>query len=228
LSKEHDSMRKLISSGPLGVVGALLLGSAIACAPPPVDKGGGTSTGSSGGSTGSGTGGSGSSATGTGGSPSTSTGSGGSGSSSTGSGGSGSGPKGTGGSGSSSTGTGGSPSSSGTGGSKADAGGTSTPADMGGGSTPAAVTFSMVYDTILKPSCTPCHDTAHKNIILKDKAMALASLKMVVTPGDVAGSKLFPFIEGPARKMPKAPVAPLTADQVAKIKAWVMAGAKDD
>jgi hypothetical protein len=224
-------MRKLISSGPLGVVGALLLGSAIACAPPPVDKGGGTSTGSSGGSTGSGTGGSGSSATGTGGSPSSSSGSGGSGSSSsTGSGGSGSGPKGTGGSGSSSTGTGGSPSSSGTGGSKADAGGTSTPADMGGGSTPAAVTFSMVYDTILKPGCTPCHDTAHKNIIFKDKAMALASLKMVVTAGNVAGSKFFPIIEGGTKKMPPANSnkPALTADQVSQIKAWVMAGAKDD
>jgi hypothetical protein len=249
-------MRKIISPGH-ATLAALFLGSAItvvACAPAPMDagdpnparaSGGSSGSSNSGGSSGSASGGSsgsnnsgGSSGSASGGSSGSSGGSSGSasgGSSGSNSGGS-SGSRG-GSSGSSSGGSSGSSggsSGSATGGSSGSTGGSSGGSPDAGG--PAGATFTQVYDMVIKPTCAlpACHGAAAGKGGLKyaDKAMAYMTLKAkagIIKAGDPAGSKLITEITPKGGMAPMPPkMTPLTADKIAMVTAWVMAGANDD
>ncbi len=234
-------MRKLMAT-----LGALSLGTALtlACAPPPDDKGGGPSpartggsTGSSGGSTGSSGGSSGSTGGSTGSSGGSTGASGGSSGSTGGASGSTGGSSGS--TGGSSGSTGGASGSTGgaSGSTGGSSGGTGGAAGGGGGTdtmTPpaAGATFTEVYGIIMM-KCLPCHNAgkgAGTIMIgaLNTKAAAYTSIMAkAVKAGDPAGSVLFQQVSGTPPKMPKG-MAPLTAPQVDKIKAWIMAGAKND
>jgi hypothetical protein len=245
-------MRKFILPGH-ATLAALFLGSALtlaACAPAPMDagNGGGSSGGSSGSNSGGSSGGSnsggssggsnsgGSSGGSNSGGSSGSSNSGGSsgssnsgGSSGSSSGGSSGGSKSGGSSGSSS---GGSSGSSSGGSSGSSSGGSSGMADAG---PPAAggQTFTDLYTSVLKPNCTPCHDVAHDKIIMKDKAMAFATLTGtagIVMAGMPDKSKLVTEITPQGGKPPAMPKmkTPLSMADVDKVKAWITAGAKDD
>jgi hypothetical protein len=250
-------MRKLISPGHT-TLAALFLGSALtlaACAPAPMDADTGSSGGSSGGNKSGGSSGSnsgGSSGSNSGGSSGSN--SGGSGSSSGGSSGSNSGGS----SGSSSGGSSGSSSGGSSGGTKSGgstgsssggssgSSGGSTGSSSGGssggmadaGGPPASgATFTMVYDTIIKPTCAgmACHGAAAGKGMLKyaDKAMAYMTLKAkagIITPGMPDKSKLISEITPKAGKaaMPAGGMPPLSADKIAMVAAWITAGANDD
>jgi hypothetical protein len=241
-------MRNFLSSRPVTLVGTVLIGSVLACAPAPVDKEtggssntGGTSSSSSGsggnaqtgaGGTGSGTGGTGSGSSGTGGTGSGSSGTGGTGSGSSGTGGGGSSSSGTGGNSGSSSGTGGGGSSpSGTGGAKADAG--SSPADMGSSMPPAAngTKVPANVQALFMKCGTACHggnwgDATKSYARLKGNAMCGNMPRMKA--GDGAGSlvvqKLKGAVGGCGNKMPPSGMMP-TADEIKTLEDWITAGA---
>ena len=94
----------------------------------------------------------------------------------------------------------------------------------------------MVYDTIIKPTCAgmACHGAAAGKGMLKyaDKAMAYMTLKAkagIIAPGMPEKSKLITEItpKGGKAPMPMG-MPPLSADKIAMVTAWIMAGANDD
>jgi hypothetical protein len=94
----------------------------------------------------------------------------------------------------------------------------------------AGVAFSTIYP-IMMGNCLPCHNTAKGGITLNNAATALMTLKAkagIVKMGDSKGSKLITLITPVNGKaaMPKDKT-PLTADEIAKIAAWIDGGAKE-
>ena len=114
------------------------------------------------------------------------------------------------------------PSSTGTAGSgvSADAGASPT---AGG-----APTFTDVYSNILVRYCagSSCHDPgAAKGIGFASRASAYSAVRARVKPGDGAGSSFFKTVN--SGSMPRG--APkLSPDNLAKIRAWIDAGALDN
>ena len=236
-------MRTLFSSDRLGLTGLLLASAMVAasaCAPAAMDAGTGGSAGAP-----SGKGGTSGTATGTGGSGSGTGGTGGSGS--TGTGGTPAATGGTTGSTGGATGTGGTKADAGgtgTGGTKADAGGTGTggttgTVDAGGGGTDtggggAAPTFTALYSMVIMPTCLPCHNMAKEGINLSTKAMAYSTMTAkagIIVPSNATGSKLVTLITpsaGSAMAMMPKGMPALSADKIAQVRAWIMAGAKND
>jgi hypothetical protein len=160
---------------------------------------------------------------------------GGNGSSAGGNLGSGSGGNGgsqaTGGSGSGGSG----PGSGGTMGGAPDARPDTAAPDTGGGGTP---TFTELYDTVFgvgpmsKQSCwgAKCHNPGMEDKIdVSTKMKAYTTLLTQVKPGNPAGSGLIMRLESAdvKKRMPldKPPLDPAV---IAKVKAWIMAGAKND
>ena len=111
------------------------------------------------------------------------------------------------------------------------------PGDANGGGDPnGAVTFAVVQEQVLNPSCafSGCHgDVAYPNL---SPAQAYAGLVNApssaafpqVTPGDPDASYLMTKITGgPGIKGALMPLgaAPLSASQIALVRAWIEAGA---
>lgn len=231
------------------------LGGWLGCSPEASDKGGGAKDGAvsgtggssspgSGGATGSG-GGSGGSSPGTGGSGSGgSSGAGGSGSGGSSSGGS------SGGTGGSSGGTGGAGVDSGSGSGGASGGDAGGSPDGGGG---GVMTFTQLYTSMLVPGCTgaaagACHNVARDQYFLFADGMVDRSYMLLVPQAPVVGtipqrvntllsyvtptnpnnpnSVRMPPQSGPNLGNPPTMKPPLTAAQVAAIRAWAMGGAK--
>jgi hypothetical protein len=104
---------------------------------------------------------------------------------------------------------------------------------------PASDKKGVTFDTDIKPiftaSCMPCHDGTKKpkaGLALDTLAGTLKGSRdgTVLTPGDSANSDLVKSVAhvgDPDDFMPKGhKIAPLTADQIALIRAWIDQGAK--
>jgi hypothetical protein len=163
---------------------------------------------------------------------------------STGSGGSGSGGTGSGGSGSGGTGSGGM--IGGSGGTVVD---TAPPVDTKPETAPevkaetapetgGGVTFTALYTEIFGPmaaavsSCagTDCHDPGVKDAVnMKTQMLAYTSLRAKVTPANVGNSALIRRLESTVvtMRMPLNKPA-LTAAQIMRVRAWIMAGAMNN
>jgi uncharacterized membrane protein len=93
-------------------------------------------------------------------------------------------------------------------------------------------TFTEIHDTILTVSCFPCHNAQnHKSDVdMTSYASLMANpKKVVVVPGNAAGSKLYVAITkaaGSEGVMP--PKKHLTDAQIGEIGAWIAAGALND
>jgi hypothetical protein len=184
------------------------------------DNGGSGGTSSGGSGPGEGDGGSGGTSGGSGGT------SGGSGGTSGGSGGT------SGGSGGKSGGSGGT--SGGSGGTSGGTGGTSGGSGGASGGTP---TFTELYDTVFGVATGPsscwganCHSPGVKDKVdLSTKAKAFTTLSAKLKAGNPAGSTLITRLESTDVKM-RMPLNKPALDKatIAKIKAWIMAGAMNN
>ncbi|MGE0378141.1 MAG: PSD1 and planctomycete cytochrome C domain-containing protein, partial [Planctomycetaceae bacterium] len=93
------------------------------------------------------------------------------------------------------------------------------------------VDFSKDIGSILAARCYECHgaETRESGLRLDRKSPALAGgdSGQVILPGDSAGSPLLQRItsEDPAKRMPPEG-EPLTEDEIARLKAWIDAGAE--
>jgi len=107
----------------------------------------------------------------------------------------------------------------------------------GGGGTPPAVSncspdsvyFVNEIMPIISSNCTMsgCHD----NVTHADgvNLTTYAKIMQYVSPGNATNSKLYKvIIKTDGDRMPPAPMAPLTADQKAKIQKWINQGAKNN
>ena len=108
-------------------------------------------------------------------------------------------------------------------------GGSGAAADAGASPTAGgAPTFTDVYSNILVRYCagSSCHDPgAAKGIGFASRASAYSAVRARVKPGDGAGSSFFKTVN--SGSMPRG--APkLSADNLAKIRAWIDAGALDN
>jgi hypothetical protein len=123
-------------------------------------------------------------------------------------------------------GRGGSVGSGGRGGALGTAG-TSGAAD--GGANPdagAAPTFTEIYTTILVVYCSgsSCHNPgSQRGISFASKSTAYTAVRSRVTPGNGAGSSLYTTVN--SGRMPPGGVPAPTAAEIAKLKAWIDAGA---
>jgi hypothetical protein len=96
----------------------------------------------------------------------------------------------------------------------------------------APLDFDRDIHPILARACLSCHGAArHKGgLRLDDRAAALkgGNSGVVLKPGDAAGSRLLRVVAGldPDLKMPPDGKAPLTAEEVARLRAWIEQGAK--
>jgi hypothetical protein len=123
-------------------------------------------------------------------------------------------------------------------------GGNAGGSGMGGmGGAGAAATFTEVYAIIMMKcggGASGCHVTGGSGMLrMPNKAMARMALvgvaseecqgEMRVVAGNAANSTLIKAIEGTAcvQRMPQGRAA-LTADEIAKFKSWVNAGAMDN
>lgn len=115
---------------------------------------------------------------------------------------------------------------------------------MGDGDAPADPSFGEVYD-ILAASCgggqSGCHiDGMSAELAMPDAAAAHAALvdvaskkcagELLVTPGHADQSVLVTVLEGGAECVKAMPLGrdPLSAENIATIRAWIDAGAKND
>jgi len=76
------------------------------------------------------------------------------------------------------------------------------------------LTYGSVYTRVFRASCVGCHGTSG-NVNLESYAAARSHLTKIYQST---------ILE---RKMPKAPTAPLTADQLGLLNAWIQAGAPE-
>src|ERR1700692_734041 len=84
--------------------------------------------------------------------------------------------------------------------------------------------FSKDVQPIFERRCQGCHGATQQVSNLRLDSPASAA--RVVTPGDSASSKLFEKISSTKKGFMMPPVgAPLTAEEIAKIKLWIDAGA---
>jgi hypothetical protein len=97
---------------------------------------------------------------------------------------------------------------------------------------PKPVDFSRDVQPILARSCVSCHG-AHKQrgglrLDVAAAARAGGDTGPVITAGDAAGSRLVRLVSGtdPELKMPPGRRPPLTAAEVALLRAWIDQGAK--
>jgi hypothetical protein len=114
-------------------------------------------------------------------------------------------------------------------------------AGMAGGPGPAAPSFGEVYD-ILAATCgggrSGCHITGmSSDLALPDAQLAYDHLvnvdsvkcpgELLVVPGDAEASLLVTVLEGGAECVKAMPLGrdPLSAEQIATIRAWIDAGA---
>ncbi len=78
---------------------------------------------------------------------------------------------------------------------------------------------------ILNDNCLPCHgEAATDNLDVRSYETVISSGK--VKSGDSASSPLVRAMKSTRKQMPPKPKAPLPADQIATIEAWINAGAK--
>jgi hypothetical protein len=85
--------------------------------------------------------------------------------------------------------------------------------------------FSKDVQPIFEHRCQGCHGPTQQMSNLRLDSPASAA--RVVTPGDSASSKLFEKISSTKKGFMMPPMgAPLTPDEIAKIKLWIDAGAK--
>jgi len=107
---------------------------------------------------------------------------------------------------------------------------------------PASTKTGVTYDTDMKPifdaSCVKCHSgdkpKARLHMDTLDGVLKGTKEGKIVTPGDSANSQLVKAVahttEDEDDYMPplknKAGIAPLTADQIGLIRAWIDQGAK--
>lgn len=98
------------------------------------------------------------------------------------------------------------------------------------------VSFAADILPLLTARCTPCHITTRTSGVgLSTFANARGSIgdqygEAVVQPGDAAGSPLVDKIEAAPRFGSRMPLGetPLTADEIARVRAWIDDGALDN
>lgn len=100
----------------------------------------------------------------------------------------------------------------------------------------ATATFAADVQPLFVRSCTGCHGAeATSGVDLSTHAATLASVgtqygEAIVRPGDAANSPLVDKIEAAPRfgaRMPQG-MGPLTGAEIARVRAWIDAGALDD
>lgn len=79
---------------------------------------------------------------------------------------------------------------------------------------PSELSFGSVYSRVFRASCVSCHGTSG-NINLESYQATKPHLSKIYQSTIVE------------RKMPKSPNAPLTADQLGLLNAWILAGAPE-
>ena len=89
-----------------------------------------------------------------------------------------------------------------------------------GGVTP---TFSQINSAIIQPRCTTCHNDT--NLSGGVSYATYAGVLSRVTPGNPEGSLLYQRVADSS--MPQTG-GPLSGDELAQIRAWISAGAKND
>ncbi len=100
------------------------------------------------------------------------------------------------------------------------------------GESPRPVDFEREVRPLLVRSCVPCHGAAKQKggLRLDDRAEAFkgGNAGAVLKPGDAAHSRLFRAVAGlnAEMKMPPEGRTPLTAAEVALLRAWIDQGAK--
>jgi hypothetical protein len=96
---------------------------------------------------------------------------------------------------------------------------------------PGAIEFDRDIHPILARSCLSCHGRQRQKggLRLDDRAAALkgGNSGIVLKPGNAAASRLLLVVSGldPDLKMPPGGKAPLTAEEVGRLRAWIDQGA---
>lgn len=102
--------------------------------------------------------------------------------------------------------------------------------------TTVTATFAADVQPIFARSCTACHGAqATSGVDLSTHAATLASVgtqygEAIVRPGDAVASPLVDKIEAAPRfgaRMPQG-MDPLSGVEIARVRAWIDAGARDD
>src|SRR5689334_12840079 len=97
---------------------------------------------------------------------------------------------------------------------------------------PGTMDFDLDIHPIFARACLSCHGgLRHKGGLRLDDATAAlkgGNSGAVLRPGDAAGSRLLLVVAGldPDLKMPPGGKAPLTAEEVGRLRAWIEQGAK--
>jgi hypothetical protein len=96
---------------------------------------------------------------------------------------------------------------------------------------PDTVYFQRDILPLLNSSCAKagCHDAASAmdGVILDNYASVMATAD--VRPGNPNGSDLYEVLveDRPEKRMPPPPLDPLSSEQIAMIRKWILQGAKD-
>ena len=94
---------------------------------------------------------------------------------------------------------------------------------------PAAPAFEADVLPIFQAQCTSCHgQAAGLDLAGYDTLMAGAEGEQVVVPGDPDGSELIEYVDGTKEKRMPLNADPLTDEQIATLRDWIAAGAKND
>jgi hypothetical protein len=96
---------------------------------------------------------------------------------------------------------------------------------------PDTVYFERDLLPVLRSSCAKsgCHDagTAVDGVILESYAQVMATAD--VRPGNPDGSDLYEVLieDDPDKRMPPSALPPLTNDQIAMVRKWILQGAQN-
>lgn len=91
----------------------------------------------------------------------------------------------------------------------------------------AKVTYAKDIQPVLKDKCYGCHNAAKKKAGINLQS-GYASVAMIVKPEKPDDSKLFKCLVGGKGTKLMPPKNPLPAETVAKFKAWIEGGAKNN
>lgn len=108
-------------------------------------------------------------------------------------------------------------------------GGNNPPGGSGSACSPDSVYFVNTIQPLLISGCamSGCHDAAsHKEGV---NVTTYAGVMKIVKAGNATDSKLYKeIVRTDGDRMPPPPMAPMAADQIAKIKTWINQGAKNN
>jgi hypothetical protein len=97
---------------------------------------------------------------------------------------------------------------------------------------PSAPTFTQLYTQYFANQsyasrCTGsgCHDVLPVGVDMRSKAAAFTSMEKLVDRARPAGSSILRTLRN---TMPKPPAPKMTTAEIARVEAWIAAGAKDD